>query len=359
MITNVDDNFGELLKTLQSMDIADNTILIFTTDNGTSNGYKFNRREKKWYGYNALMKGTKTSEYDGGHRVPFIMQWKNGGFESGKTFEGLSAHVDILPTLASLVGIEFIPKKRLDGINLSSYIKANVSSNRMLVTDTQRNQWPEKGKQSSVMFRSWRLVNGNELYNVANDPGQEKNIFNEQPKMSAKLQNYYDTWWADASKEFQHSFIDIEPDQINTLTCHDIHINSITAWDQKDIRKGKAMQTGVLSVNFKQAGEYEIILRRWPKEIHLSLTAEIDDAVPAKKYWDELKRGEPMNFDAAFIIVGGIEYNLKLDPFDSEAKFIVYTTEGKTTIESGFWLKNGNKTTAFFTDINLINNKKK
>ncbi|MEC8133448.1 MAG: arylsulfatase, partial [Bacteroidota bacterium] len=100
MISNIDDNFGKLTNTLKSLDLMDNTILIFTTDNGTSNGYKYNKKEKKWYGYNALMKGTKTSEYDGGHRVPFIMHWKRGGFLAGKNFSGLSAHVDVLPTLA-------------------------------------------------------------------------------------------------------------------------------------------------------------------------------------------------------------------------------------------------------------------
>ena len=353
MITNIDYNFGKLSKALESLDIVDNTILIFTTDNGTSNGYKFNRKEKKWYGYNASMKGTKTSEYDGGHRVPLIMQWNDGNFNAGKTYEGLSAHVDILPTLASLAGIEFTPQNTLDGINLTSYLKYNKASDRMLVTDTQRNQWPEKGKQSSVMYHSWRLVNGDELYNVANDPGQEMNVFDKHPEMAAQLQNYYDSWWADASKEFEYSYIDIEVDRINTLTAHDIHVNSITAWHQRDVRKGIAFDTGALSINFKEAGTYEITLRRWPLETDLPLTAGIDDAVPATKYWDEKKKGEAMAFDAAFIYVDGKAHTLKLNPSDQNARFSIDVAAGRTTITSGFWLKNGEKTTAFYTDISL------
>ena len=359
MITNIDDNFGKLSKTLESLGIADNTILIFTTDNGTSNGYKFNKKERKWYGYNAAMKGTKTSEYDGGHRVPLIMQWNDGNFKAGETYEGLSAHVDILPTLASLAGIEFRPQNTLDGINLSSYLKNNTASDRMLVTDTQRNQWPKKGKQSSVMHHSWRLVNGNELYNVADDPGQEMNVFDDYPHIAKQLQNYYDNWWADASKEFEYSYIDIEPVGINTLTSHDVHVNSITAWHQRDIRKGIAFETGVLKINFKQSGTYEITLRRWPLETSLPLTAEIDDAVPGTKYWDEQKKGEAMAFDRAFIILDGKEHILKLNLLDQNAKFIIDAEKGKATITSGFWLKNGQKTTAFFTDITLIKNKKR
>ncbi|MFL2624071.1 MAG: arylsulfatase [Flavobacteriaceae bacterium] len=354
MITNIDDNFGRLTKTLESLKLIDNTILIFTTDNGTSNGYKFNRKEKKWYGYNAQMKGTKTSEYDGGHRVPFIMQWKKGGFKVGQTFSGLSAHVDILPTLASLTGVTYEPSKTIDGINLSSFLKTNLAPERMLVTDTQRNQWPEKGKQSSVMYHNWRLVNGNELFNVANDPGQEINIFDKHPDIARRLQDYYDCWWADASKEFEYSYIDIEPERINTLTSHDIHVKSITAWHQRDIRKGIAFETGALNINFKKSGTYEISLRRWPIETSLPLNAEIDDAKPATKYWDEQKKGEAMAFDAAFIVLDGKEHILKLNPLDQNAKFTIDTEEGKATLTSGFWLKNGQKTTAFFTDIALI-----
>lgn len=140
MISNIDYNFGKLHKTLEKLEIIDNTILIFTTDNGTSNGYKYNEQENKWYGYNAEMRGTKTSKYDGGHRVPFIMNWKNGGYSGGKTFEGLAAHVDILPTLAKLTNVKFESEKKLDGIDLSLDIENDKETDRMLVTDTQRNQ---------------------------------------------------------------------------------------------------------------------------------------------------------------------------------------------------------------------------
>ena len=353
MITNIDDNFGRLTKTLESLKLIGNTILIFTTDNGTSNGYKFNRKEKKWYGFNAQMKGTKTSEYDGGHRVPFIMQWKKGGFTAGQTFSGLSAHVDILPTLASLTGVAFEPSKTIDGINLSSFLETNNAPERILVTDTQRNQWPEKGKQSSVMYHNWRLVNGNELYNVETDPGQETNLFDYHPKLATQMQDYYDVWWADAASEFEYSFIDIEPNQINTLTCHDIHVNSITAWHQKEIRKGIAVASGELSVNFKESGTYEISLRRWPKETNLALFAEIDDAIAATPFWDEQKKGASMDFDCAFLRLGDKEYRLNVDPSNEAATITLDIEAGKMTLESGFWLKNGQKTTAFFTDIAL------
>ena len=353
MISNIDDNFGKLTKTLESFDILDNTILIFTTDNGTSNGYKFNKKEKKWYGYNANMRGSKTSEYDGGHRVPFIMQWKKGGLTNGKIFTGLSAHVDVLPTLASLTGVNFNPTKMIDGINLSPFLEADKLPERILVTDTQRNQWPVKNKQTSVMYHSWRLVNGTELYNVDNDPGQKNNIFDDNVVMAKELQNYYDKWWAYVSKEFKYSYIDIEPDQINNLTSHDIHVNSTTAWHQRDIRKGVAVEPGKFSLNFKQSGTYEISLLRWPLEKQLSIAAEIDDGISATPFWDAQKKGESMDFESAFVIIDKKKYSTQIDKNSKSANFSIYVKQGKTSIESGFFLKNGKKTAAFFTDISL------
>jgi arylsulfatase A-like enzyme len=351
MITNIDENFGILRETLESLNIIDNTILIFTTDNGTAAGYRFDKKEQKWYGYNAGMRGTKASQYDGGHRVPFIMQWNKGGYRGGRNYAGLSAHVDVLPTLASLAGIPFSPKKKLDGTDLSRFIEQDKSPDRMLVTDTQRNQWPEKGQKSCVMYNNWRLVDGNELYNIDKDPGQLSNVIADNPDMAGRMQNFYNEWWEDVSAEFTYSYIDIEPGIINTITSHDVHVESITAWDQKHVRSGQAYETGVFSVNFRESGQYTISLRRWPKESGSGLSDEINDAVDAAKYWDERAKGQPMGFVSAYVIIGDAEYKLKLQANAKEAIFHVDVESGKTTLETGFYLANGEKSVAFYTDI--------
>jgi len=81
------------------------------------------------------------------------------------------------------------------------------------------------------------------------------------------------------------------------------------------------------------------------------LAAEIDDASPATKSWNERKKGESMAFESAFFIIGDKKYTLDLNESDKTADFSIYAEVGKTTIESGFFLKNGQKTTAFYTDI--------
>ena len=354
MITNIDDNFGRLHQQVENLGILDNTIIIFTTDNGTSNGYKYSRKEKKWLGFNAGMRGTKTSEYDGGHRVPFIIKWKNGKLFGGQNYSGLSAHVDMLPSLLSLAKIPFSSRKKIDGTDLSKYILNQKEADRMLVTDTQRNLWPEKGKQSCVMYGNWRLVNGNELYNIEDDPGQKNNIINENQDLSKKMQRFYDDWWEDASKEFQYSYIDIMPNISNTVTAHDVQVSSITAWDQSVIRRGDPYELGKFYVDFKKSGEYKLTLRRWPKESGLKLKDSINDYVPATKNWDQQLNGKSMKISSAFIKIGDEEYKLKISDELDNASINININAGKTTIEPGFILESGQNSVAFYTDIDFL-----
>ena len=104
----------------------------------------------------------------------------------------------MLPTLLSFAKIGFNSTKKIDGTDLSKYVINKSEADRMLVTDTQRNLWPEKGKQSCVMYGNWRLVNGIELYNTKYDPGQKNNIINENKDIANEMQKFYDDWWEEA-----------------------------------------------------------------------------------------------------------------------------------------------------------------
>ncbi len=175
MITNVDDNFAKLQQKLKDLKIDDNTIVIFMTDNGTASGYK--TVGGKLHGFNAGMKGTKNSEYDGGHRVPFFISYPNMNINGGKDINELTAHIDVLPTLAKLCNID-LPNLKIDGSDMSSVILGDTKTiNReYVITDSQRVQSPIKWRKSAVMSDKMRLVNGEELYDISKDPGQENDI---------------------------------------------------------------------------------------------------------------------------------------------------------------------------------------
>lgn len=202
MITNVDDNFAKLQKKLKDLKIADNTILIFMTDNGTASGYK--KVGGKLYGFNAGMRGTKNSEYEGGHRVPFYISYPNKNIQGGKDINELTAHLDILPTLATLCDIN-LPDLKLDGSDISSVILGEKKSihRKYLITDSQRVQAPIKWRKSAVMSDKLRLVNGTELYDISKDKGQINDIAKQFPETVKRMRSYYNEWWSSVSTKFQ------------------------------------------------------------------------------------------------------------------------------------------------------------
>ena len=124
MITNLDHNVGLLRKKLDQLGLAENTIFIFTTDNGTAKGRGGPGAEQGTFrGFNAGMFGQKSTIWEGGHRVPFFIHWPKGGLVGGEDRGNLSAHLDVLPTLAELCGLKLISSLPLDGSSFASHLK--------------------------------------------------------------------------------------------------------------------------------------------------------------------------------------------------------------------------------------------
>ena len=354
MITNIDDNFSKLLAQLEILGIADNTIVIFTTDNGTARG--FINENGAIFGYNAGMRGTKGSEYDGGHRVPFIVRWPKGGLEGGKKLTGLTAHVDILPTMASLTGVDFSPKKTMDGTDISDYLlgKKEVPE-RFLVTDTQRVPWPIKNKNSAVMQGDLRLVNRTELYNIGDDVGQENNIATEFPEKVEAMNAFYDNWWADVINETSYSRIDLGTTEMDILTCHDVHsIDEYPNWNQQMIRKGLVMKPAKFSVNFVSEGTYRFHLRRWPKESGLALGAEVNDSVPSTSLTDGRVNGKALKFIKAHVEVAGKKEEIVVDNTKEAAVIEITVPKGEADLLTYFDMENGGKTNAFYVYVEKV-----
>jgi len=267
MITNIDENMGRLMNKLKELGIEDNTILIFMTDNGTSGGR-----------FSVGMRGRKGSEYDGGHRVPCFVRWPSGGIEAGTDIDRITAHIDLLPTLVELCALEKKPNSvRLDGASLVPLLKAQDKAwpQRTLITDSQRVDYPIKWRKSAVMTDRWRLVNGKELYDMTVDPGQKNNVVDEHQEIVAKLRDEYNKWWAGTSKRFlEHCEVIVGSDEENPakLTSHDWHAHG--PWNQDQVRQGQK-RNSYWAVEVARDGDYEIALRRWPKEVDAPITGTI------------------------------------------------------------------------------------
>ena len=356
MITNIDDNFSKLLMKLDELDIAENTIVIFTTDNGTARGYQVDKNTQKVSGYNAGMRGTKGSEYDGGHRVPFIIRWPKGGLTGGEKRSELTAHVDMLPTLTALSGQPFTPTKTMDGMDISAYLLGKSEApQRMLVTDTQRVPWPVKGKNSCVMEGNWRLIKGTELYNISEDPGQQSNIADQHPERVERMNDFYEKWWADVIEETKFSVIELGRDPVDVITCHDARtIDQYPPWNQRMIRQGKPMEPAKFTVKFIEAGTYKFSLQRWPAESGLALGASVNDASSSTPFMDGRIDGKAMTFSKAYLKIGAKEYSSDLDNNAQAATIEVEVPRGETELLAYFDLEDGTQSNAFYVYVERV-----
>ncbi|MSU60102.1 MAG: arylsulfatase [Pedosphaera sp.] len=193
MIQNIDDNFGALLAKLKEWRLDQNTLVIFMGDNGSASGANF---------FNAGMRASKATPYNGGTRVASLWRWP-AGFKGGMDVGKLTAHVDVFPTFAELAGAKIPERLKLDGRSLLPLWKDAAATwpERYLFTHVGR--WP-RGKAAeskyancAVVGSQFHLVNNQELYEVKADPGERKNVFAEHPEAVAEMRQAYDQWWND------------------------------------------------------------------------------------------------------------------------------------------------------------------
>ena len=196
MIENVDDNLRRLLKTLDELKLAENTVVIFLGDNGP-NGRRFNGE----------MAGVKGSNMEGGCRVPCFVRWP-GHIKPGTTIKQIAAHIDLMGTIAALAGIARPKTLPLDGLDMTALLLGKASD------------WPDRMlfEKKAVRTQQWRFQVGparrrargakpaqktqatGQLYDMIADPGQKKDVAAGHPEVASRLKVAYDAWWADVSK---------------------------------------------------------------------------------------------------------------------------------------------------------------
>jgi len=244
------------------------------TDNGSAAGWARRRNEPgTWNGFNAGMRGGKGSEYDGGHRVPLFIRWPEGKIGGGRDVDQLTAHIDVLPTLADLCGITRPDGPSLDGKSLAPLLRGDAGGwpERTLFVHSQRIPYPEKWRKCAVMTERWRLVNGKELFDIEADPGQKNDRAREHLDVVQQLRAAYDGWWKSLSVVFD-DFVRIglgsDAEPRTQLHPHDWHVTSqaLSPWNQGHVRSG-LMGNGFWAVDVLRPGEYEFELRRWPEQV--------------------------------------------------------------------------------------------
>jgi arylsulfatase len=192
MISNIDENFGKLLATLKQLGIENDTLVIFMSDNGGTHTRL----------YSGGFRGGKGQVYHGGTHAPSFWRWP-AAFQGGKDTPALSAHLDILPTLADITGIKLTGAvaKQVEGRSLLPQLKSPGAPwpDRFLVTHQGR--WPigkaaqSKHSNCSIRNAQFRLVNNTELYDLKADRGETTNVIGQHPEVVAAFRAAYDKWW--------------------------------------------------------------------------------------------------------------------------------------------------------------------
>ncbi|MBU2929891.1 arylsulfatase [Winogradskyella psychrotolerans] len=352
MITNIDDNFKLLEDKLDALNLTDNTIVIFTTDNGTAGGHRV---------FDAGLKGGKGSVYDGGHRVPFFIRWPNGQLTGGKDIDNLVAHYDLLPTFVDLFGIEYESAKPLDGKSLKPLLYEDNPTweNRILYMDTQRLQNLIKYRTYTVMDDNWRLINGKELYDMRTDRGQTNNIIEKHPKEVARLAKGYEKWWQSIMAENpneRYAYIKVGSPNENPsrISAHDMLTGKHNgSWHQDGASKA-VQANGRFKIEFVEDGEYAISLRRFPRESGLAINATF----PAQEKRIELDKvmsgSEKSDFEKAYVYVANLEKELKIEQGQEEVTFTNTIPAGKYDLEAQLIDKDGRIYPAYYIYIEKL-----
>ncbi|SMP75510.1 Arylsulfatase A [Neorhodopirellula lusitana] len=283
MIANIDHNMGILRERLRNLGLAEDTILIFMTDNGTAAGGKFKGLDSEpLVGYNAGMRGKKSSVYEGGHRVPFFIHWPKGGLSGGKDMTTLAAHIDLLPTLADLCDIPVNADYEPDGVSLEPLLSGSeqTGSTSAWARDHHIVQFhggagaktlpSQPFEYTVVMTERWRLVNsdGLGLFDIKADPAQRKNVASNHPDVVAKLRKQYEPFWEKVSPRLTPVRIDIgnPADNPTVLSSQDWFMpKGNPPWNFASIRRLPKV-TGPWMLEVQHAGPYRITLRQYPAE---------------------------------------------------------------------------------------------
>lgn len=362
MIANIDENLGNLVDYLESVKLMDNTILIFTTDNGTAQGAQVEGHRLDGFvvkGYNAGMRGIKASMYEGGHRVPLFIHWKDGGISTGQDIKELTAHFDIFPTLVDLCKLVISPDIKFDGKSLTPLINGDNEEfkDRIVITNSQRIEVPEPWRRTSLMQSNWRLIDGIELYNLETDPEQRTNLADQFPEKMQEFKRAYEKWWNELVPGYSDQpriIVGHKAENPVKLYGHDWHTDNVSPWHQRHIRSGN-VDNGYWLLKIAESGTYSLKLRRWPEETHLALNAEapVRPAKPGTSVTESVK-SKALIIQEAKLNIQNIELTKEVDPGAEFVEFTVELDKGETNLTTYFILDDNVEIGAYFVSLEKL-----
>jgi arylsulfatase A len=208
MVESVDESVGRVVQTLQELGLEKNTLVIFTSDNG---GF-----------YNATnhapLRANKGAYYEGGIRVPLIVKWP-GVARPGLVSAEPVTSTDLYPTCLVAAGLPPRPNQHVDGLNLQPLLAGRAASlerRAIFWHFPHYNDHPSSVPSSVIRRGPWKLIEtfdpaGVELYNLADDLSETRNLATAQPALTAELRRELDAWRREVGAEMMQPNPDYDP----------------------------------------------------------------------------------------------------------------------------------------------------
>jgi arylsulfatase A-like enzyme len=296
MITNIDDNVGRLLAKLDELGVANDTIVIFLTDNGPQQPR-----------YNSGMRGRKGTVFEGGTRVPFFVRWP-AKLTGDREIDRIAAHIDVAPTVVAACGGAMPQDRAIDGKNLMPlWLGEPVNwPDRSLFFQWHRGDVPELYRACAVRTQRWRLAQPDGvaekakfdptkwlLFDIQKDPYEMKNVAADNPDVVAQLKKRYEAWFKDveSTRHFAPPRIAIGSDKENPTT--------LTRQDWRGPQAGwTPMSVGHWDVQVEKDGVFEVAATLPSPALR---GAVLHVKIGARSYKKKVNEGETNSF------LGGID----------------------------------------------------
>ncbi|MFB6135933.1 MAG: arylsulfatase [Halobacteriaceae archaeon] len=192
MVSNIDDNVGRLLDALERTGQAEDTVVVFTSDHGPA------LHQDEAGRYRAGLRDGKGSVYEGGVRVPCFVRWPDA--VEPRDCDQLAHFVDLFPTLLPACGADLPTDRTVDGADLRAVLREGERiDDRRVFLQWHRGDEPDLYRNCAVVEDRFKLVNGDELYDLAADPGEHRNVAADHPEVVTRLREAYEEWFADVS----------------------------------------------------------------------------------------------------------------------------------------------------------------
>ncbi len=201
-VMETDAGFGEILDALDRNGFTENTLVVFTSDNGCSKSADIRALRKQGHHVSAHYRGSKADLWDGGHRVPFIARWP-GKIEAGSASEQLVCHTDLFATCASILGVDIPPAAAEDSVSILPAFSGQpiVSTRAGVIHHSSSGHFSYRlGPWKLLLARGsggWTAPKENaakksgapiaQLYDIENDPSETTNLYESKPGVAEQL----------------------------------------------------------------------------------------------------------------------------------------------------------------------------